>query len=130
VARAWSGLTAGGAGDGALAQPASHASNPATTGRKNALTSGKARGGWKSAINAGKVFSERVARLGFTMHNDEWTIDIDDWTYDFPGPKQADHDASNEVREPPPDIPRRDELPGTEDDVDPEDGGGRIEKRT
>jgi hypothetical protein len=72
--------------------------------------------------------------MGFTMHNDEatidTTIDIDAWTIDFPGPKEGDHNGSNDVREPPLGVSRSDQLPGTGDDVDPEDGGGRIEKHT
>ena len=64
------------------------------------------------------------------MQNDEWTIDLDAWAIDFPDSVGGDHSGRNDVREPPPAVPRSDELPGTEDDVDPEDGGGRIEKCT
>ena len=51
VARAWSGLTAGGAGDGALAQPVSHAISATLSSdrcsRINVLTSGTPPGDWK-----------------------------------------------------------------------------------
>lgn len=64
------------------------------------------------------------------MQNDESTIDLDTWALDFPDPVEGDHNGSKEVREPPPGVSRSEELPGTEDDVDPEDGGGRLERHT
>jgi hypothetical protein len=64
------------------------------------------------------------------MQNDEWVIDLDAWALDFPDPVEGDHNGGKDVREPPPGLPRRDELPGSEDDVDPEDGGGRVEKHS
>jgi hypothetical protein len=48
---------------------------------------------------------------------------------DPPGPGEGGHEGGEDVREPPLPAPGKDDLPGRDDDVDPEDGGGTIKKK-
>ncbi len=47
-----------------------------------------------------------------------------------PDSNEGDPSGNDDVREPLVPVPGSDQLPGPDDDVDPEDGGGHIKKQT